>query len=379
MTAPRTPGFSFQVLATDGHARRALLTTPHAEVPLPTFMPVGTQGSVKTLTPDEVAGTGARVVLGNTYHLMLRPGADVIDGLGGLHGFAAWDRHVLTDSGGFQIYKLEPKVTDEGATFRSIYDGSLHELTPESAVEIQRQLGADIQMVLDVCPALPAPVDAIRDAVKRTSAWAGRARGAFLEGVDVASAAGRAPAQFGIVQGGVDAALRRESAERTVEIGFDGYGIGGLSVGEERDEMLPALDAAVENLPGDQPRYLMGVGDPIGFVEGIARGVDMFDCVLATRLARHGTILTSSGRLNLRNAAHTRSDRPLDQACGCAVCARWSRAYLRHLLSVQEPTAARLLTIHNLHWCLRLMERARAAIRAGRFDALRREIGAIWG
>jgi queuine tRNA-ribosyltransferase len=368
-----------EIDATDGAARTGRVRTSRGTFETPVFMPVGTRASVRTLSSEDLEALGAEIILGNTYHLMLRPGADVIDELGGLHGFAAWDGHVLTDSGGYQVYSLEPKVSDEGASFRSIYDGSFHHLTPESAVEIQRQLGADIQMVLDVCPALPAEPAVLRIAVDRTSSWARRARAAFVSGADGPGGVGLHPqAQFGIVQGGVDVALRRESAARTVEIGFDGYGIGGLSVGEERTDMLPALEAATEVLPLDQPRYLMGVGDPIGFVEGIARGVDMFDCVLATRLGRHGTILTSSGRLNLRNAAHTRSDRPLDQACGCMVCARWSRAYLRHLLSVQEPTAARLLTIHNLHWCLRLMERARAAIRAGRFDALRTEIGAIW-
>jgi queuine tRNA-ribosyltransferase len=234
-------------------------------------------------------------------------------------------------------------------------------------------------MVLDVCPALPATDAVVRTAVERTATWARRARAAFLAGRESGTTdAQRSQAQFGIVQGGVDLDLRRESALRTVEVGFDGYGIGGLSVGERRDEMLPALDVVTAELPADQPRYLMGVGDPLGFVEGIARGVDMFDCVLATRLARHGTILTTAGRLNLRNASHARSRDPLDEQCACAVCARWTRGYLRHLLMVQEPSAARLLTIHNLHWCLALMRRCRESIREARFEAVRAEVAAVW-
>jgi len=365
--------------ATDGRARAGRVHTPRGTFETPVFMPVGTRGTVRALSSADLEALGAEIMLGNTYHLMLRPGADLVDEMGGLHEFMSWEGHVLTDSGGFQIYSLEPQVSDEGAIFRSTYDGSTHHLTPESAVEIQRQLGADIQMVLDVCPALPASDDVVRTAVERTALWARRARPAFLAGRDGGrSEAQRSQVQFGIVQGGTDPGLRVESAQRTVEIGFDGYGIGGLSVGESRDEMLPALDAATSQLPVDQPRYLMGVGDPLGFVDGIARGVDMFDCVLATRLGRHGTILTDAGRLNLRNAAHARSAEPLDAHCSCTVCARWSRAYLRHLLMVQEPTAARLLTIHNLHWCLDLMRHAREAIRAGRFEALRAGVEAVW-
>jgi queuine tRNA-ribosyltransferase len=368
-----------EIDATDGAARAGRVHTPRGTFETPVFMPVGTRATVRALSSVDLQGLGAEIMLGNTYHLMLRPGADLVADMGGLHDFMSWEGHVLTDSGGFQIYSLEPDVSDEGAIFRSTYDGSTHHLTPESAVEVQRLLGADIQMVLDVCPALPATDEVVRTAVERTAAWARRARPAFLAGREAGTTlAQRSQVQFGIVQGGTDAAMRGESAERTVEVGFDGYGIGGLSVGEPRHEMLPALDAVTEHLPADQPRYLMGVGDPVGFVEGIARGVDMFDCVLATRLGRHGTILTSAGRLNLRNAAHARSPEPLDDRCSCEVCGRWSRAYLRHLLMVQEPTAARLLTIHNLHWCLELMRRAREAIRAGRFEAFRTEIGAVW-
>ena len=342
-------------------------------------MPVGTRGSVRTLSSLDLEDLGAEIMLGNTYHLMLRPGVEVIEALGDLHGFTAWDGHVLTDSGGFQIFSLEPKVSDEGAIFRSTYDGSTHHLTPESAADIQRALGADIQMVLDVCPPLPATS---RSCAPPSSAPRhGRSGGGPPSWPDARRAAptpSAARRQFGIVQGGVDLRLRAESTERTVAVGFDGYGIGGLSVGESRDEMLPALEVVTDRLPADQPRYLMGVGDPIGFVEGIARGVDLFDCVMPTRAARHGTILTDAGRLNLRNAQHAQAAGPFDPACTCPVCGRWSRAYLRHLLQVQEPTVGRLLTIHNVHWCLNLMRRSRSAIAAGRFDALRDEVVEAW-
>ncbi len=368
-----------EIDAVDGQARAGRVHTPRGSFETPVFMPVGTRASVRALSAVDLEDLGAQIMLGNTYHLMLRPGAELIDRLGGLHGFTTWDRHLLTDSGGFQIFSLEPKVSDEGAIFRSVYDGSTHHLTPESAAEVQRRLGADIQMVLDVCPALPAEPATLRTAVDRTAQWARRGRAAFLAGRRTAGAdRQRSQAQFGIVQGGVDLALRAESTERTLEVGFDGYGIGGLSVGEPRAEMLPALEVVTAGLPADQPRYLMGVGDPIGFVEGIARGVDMFDCVLATRLARHGTILTDAGRIHLRNTEFELDAGPLDPACSCPVCQRWSRAYLRHLLRVGEPTSARLLTIHNLHWCLELMRRCRQAIRLGQFDVLRAEVGATW-
>ncbi|MEA3075434.1 MAG: queuine tRNA-ribosyltransferase [Actinomycetota bacterium] len=359
-----------EVTSTDGPARAGTVTTPRGTFSTPCFMPVGTRASVKALSTADLEDLGFEVMLSNTYHLMLRPGADVVAELGGIHGFAAWPGHVLTDSGGYQVFSLEPDVDDDGATFRSTYDGSLHRLTPESAVEVQERLGADIQMVLDVCPPLPSPPEVVRLAVERTAAWAARAKAAHRRTRD--------QALFGIVQGGVDEAMRRESARRTVEVGFDGYGIGGLSVGESRDEMLPALDAAIAELPGDRPRYLMGVGDPIGLVEGIARGVDLFDCVLPTRLARHGSVLTSAGRIQIRNAAFARDGGPLDPACPCAVCARWSRGYLRHLLQVGEPTALRLLTWHNLAWTLALVRQARAAVEAGELDGLRREMGQVW-
>jgi len=368
------PPLRLDVASTDGSARSGVVTNARGSFRTPCFMPVGTRASVRTLSSADLEELGAEVMLANTYHLMLRPGADLVAEMGGLHPFMDWHGQVLTDSGGYQVFSLEPKVTDEGATFRSTYDGSSHTMTPESAVALQRQLGSDIQMVLDVCPPLPSPPEVVQAAVDRSAAWAARARHAQQPARDD----GSPQALFGIVQGGVDPALRRESAARTVEIGFDGYGIGGLSVGEARDEMLPALAAAIEELPADQPRYLMGVGDPIGLVEGVALGVDMFDCVLPTRLARHGTILANAGRFNLRNAKYARDPAPLDDSCDCPTCARWSRAYLRHLLLVQEPSAGRLLTMHNVAWLLGLMTRTRRAIVDGRFDELRREIAAAW-
>jgi queuine tRNA-ribosyltransferase len=363
MNAPIT------IEATDGAARAGMVTTARGTFATPVFMPVGTRGTVKTVDAADLEAVGATVVLANTYHLMLRPGAEVVAALGGLGAFSGWAGHTLTDSGGFQVFSLNPAVDDEGVTFRSTYDGSLHRFTPESAVATQAAIGADIQMVLDVCPPLPSEPDVIRTAVERTAMWAERAR-----------AAPRPDGQalFGIVQGGVDAALRVESARRTVALDFDGYGIGGLSVGESRDQMIHALEATTPELPADRVRYLMGVGDPIGIVEAIGRGVDMFDCVLPTRLARHGTALTSTGRFQVKNAAHVRSNDPLDAACGCSTCRRYTRGYLRHLIQVGEPSAARLLTIHNLAWVLGLMGQTRDAICAGTFDALRAQVVDIW-
>ncbi|HET6951992.1 MAG TPA: tRNA guanosine(34) transglycosylase Tgt [Acidimicrobiales bacterium] len=363
---------AFTVDATDGAARTGTVTTARGSFATPCFMPVGTRAAVRTLSSADLDDLGAEVILGNTYHLMLRPGADVVEHFGGIHGFAGWSGHVLTDSGGYQVFSLRPTVDDEGATFASTYDGSRHHLSPEGAVDIQVKLGSDVQMVLDVCPPLPSPDRVVRAAVDRTALWAGRARKAFLahERADLN--------QFGIVQGGTDLALRAESAERTVALGFDGYAVGGLSVGEDRSAMLPALEAAVAGLPADRPRYLMGLGDPLGMVDSVGRGVDMFDCVLPTRLARHGTLLTGEGRLNLRNARFADDAGPLDPACGCPVCARWSRGYLRHLLSVAEPTAPRLLTLHNVAWTFALVDRIRSAIRAGTLAALRDEVAERW-
>jgi queuine tRNA-ribosyltransferase len=364
--------------ATDGTARTGTITTPRGTLPTPLFMPVGTRAAVKTLDAADLEAMGVPLILANTYHLMLRPGAELVAELGGLHRFMDWSGHVLTDSGGYQIFSLEPKVTDEGATFRSTYDGSTHHLTPEGAAQIQSELGADIQMVLDVCPPLPSPPAVVRTAVERTDLWARRGRQAFMDLAGWRSDRGSQQAQFGIVQGGTDDALRRLSAQATVEVGFDGYAIGGLSVGETREEMLPALAAAIEHLPPDQPRYLMGVGDPASIVEAVGLGVDLFDCVLPTRHARHGTVLTSQGRLAIKNLAYERDEGPLDPTCRCWVCARYSRAYLRHLHRLGEPTAARLLTIHNVTWLSELVVGLRVAIAEGRFESDRRRILATW-
>ena len=364
----------FELEASCGPARAGAVRTARGTFRTPCFMPVGTRGSVRALSSADLEALGVEVVLANTYHLMLRPGDDAVAGLGGIHGFSGWPGHVLTDSGGYQVFSLAPRVDDDGVTFRSTYDGSRHRLTPEGAVAVQQRLGADIQMVLDVCPPLPSPPEVVRLAVERTAAWAARARRAHG-----GTAAGGAPqALFGIVQGGTDEVLRAESARRTVDLGFDGYGIGGLSVGEPRHEMLPALAATTAELPGDRLRYLMGVGDPVGLVEAVALGVDLFDCVLPTRLARHGSILTGGGRIQLRNAAFARDASPLDPDCPCAVCGRWSRAYLRHLLQVGEPTSLRLLTWHNVAWTLALVARARTAVVAGTLGQLRREVAAVW-
>jgi queuine tRNA-ribosyltransferase len=358
-----------EVEAKDGAARATTAQTARGAYATPLFMPVGTRGAIKYLSADDYAALGARVVLGNTYHLMLRPGAEIVAHFGGLGRFAGWDGLTLTDSGGFQVFSLDPAVDDDGVTFQSTYDGSTHRMTPESAVATQELLGADIQMVLDVCARLPSPPDVIRTAVERTAAWAKRARAAHRR---------TDQSLFGIAQGGVDVAMRAESAQRTAELDFDGYGIGGLSVGETRDEMLPALAAALEHLPADRPRYLMGVGDPASMVEAIGLGVDQFDCVMQTRLGRHGTALTGEGRLNVKRYEFALSDEPIDAACGCTVCSRHSRGYIRHLFKVGEPTASRLVSVHNVAWTIDLLARARAAVVAGRYDEFRKDILATW-
>jgi queuine tRNA-ribosyltransferase len=364
---------SLTIEAHDGDARAGQAVTASGRTfATPAFMPVGTRGVVRTLDTEDLQRCGAEIVLANTYHLMLRPGADAVATLGGLHRFTGWEGPMLTDSGGFQVFSLPAgtvKVDDDGVTFRSTYDGSSHRLTPERAVQVQALLGADVQMALDVCPALPSPPEVIRQAVERTAAWAARAK---------AAPRGEGQALFGIAQGGIDEALRVESASRTAEIGFDGYGIGGLSVGETREEMGPALAAAVSALPADRIRYLMGVGDPARLVDAVALGVDLFDCVLPTRHGRHGTVLTDGGRYNLSNARFRTDPGPLDDACPCDVCQRCSRAYLRHLLSVQEPTGARLVTMHNLGWLLRFVASMRAAIHDRSFGAFRASTLAIW-
>ena len=359
----------FRPEVTAGPARAGWVQTARGRFATPCFMPVGTRGTVRTLSAPDLEGLGVEVFLANAYHLMLRPGAETIARLGGLHRFSGWAGHILTDSGGYQVFSLTPKVDDDGVTFHSSYDGSVHRLTPEGAVAVQAAMGADIQMVLDVCPSLPAPPGVVRLAVERTAAWARRARRAHVR---------EGQALFGIVQGGVDEGLRRESAARTVALEFDGYGIGGFSVGEPRDRMLPALAATLAELPADRPRYLMGVGDPVSMVEAVALGVDMFDCVLPTRLARHGTALTSTGRLNVRSGVMAGETEPLQAGCPCPVCARWSRAYLRHLVTVGEPSAGRLLTIHNLAWTMALLARTRQAVVEGSLGRLRDELAAAW-
>ena len=361
------PALTFEVLARDGRARRGRLTTARGTVETPVFMPVGTRGAVIHLAADDYDALGVEMVLANTYHLMLRPGAGVVEQLGGLHGFTGWEGHFLTDSGGYQVMSLRPRIDDDGVTFTSTYDGARVRLTPEDAVAIQVQLGADVQMVLDHCPALPASKDEVVVAMERTHRWAERARRCATD---------RRQALFGIVQGGADPELRAVSARHIASLDFDGHGIGGLSVGETRAEMLPALDAALAELPEDRPRYLMGVGDPVSLVDAVCAGVDMFDCVLPTRLARHGTVLTSAGRLNLRNARHAGDDSPLDPAV--PVSARYSRGYLRHLLKVNEPTAGRILTLHNVAYLFDLVGRVRAAVEAGTLDALRTEVRTSW-
>lgn len=353
-----TPG------AVDGAARTGTLALTHGAVPTPAFMPVGTRGAVRALDAADLGAVGAAMVLANTYHLMLRPGADVVDRLGGLHGFTGWRGPILTDSGGYQIFSLDPVVDEDGATFRSTYDGSAVHLTPERAVAVQEELGADVAMVLDVCIGLPAPRERVRDALERTLRWSERALVAH-----------RRPDQalFGIVQGGVDPELRAESARRTADLGFVGFGIGGLSVGESPAERDVALEAAVGALPPDRVRYVMGLGDPEGVLAAVARGADLFDCVWPTRLARHGRILTPDGDYGLRRAEHAVSDLPLDPTCPCHTCSTVSRGYLRHLLTVNELTALRLLTLHNLTYTLRLLAGARAAIAAGTFAQWRAE------
>ncbi len=332
-------------------------------------MPVGTRGAIKYLSAEDYERIGARIVLGNTYHLMLRPGAETVARFGGLGAFAGWEGLTLTDSGGFQVFSLNPSVDDDGVTFKSTYDGSVHRFTPERAVETQELLGADIQMVLDVCPPLPSAESVVHVALRRTAEWAARARAAH----------GRTDQSlFGIVQGGVDERLRRESALRTAELDFDGYGIGGLSVGETREQMLPALAAALENLPRDRPRYLMGVGDPASLIEAVNLGVDQFDCVMQTRLGRHGTAFTARGRVNVKRAEYALSDEPICADCQCPVCSRHSLGYIRHLFQVGEPTASRLVSLHNVAWTIALMAQMRVAIAEGRFQALRREVLAVW-
>jgi queuine tRNA-ribosyltransferase len=350
---------AFTVTATDGAARAGILHTAHGDVPTPAFMPVGTKGTVKGVHPDELRALGTGILLGNTYHLHFRPGEDVVAGLGGLHRFMAWDGPILTDSGGFQVFSLRDTllaVDDDGVTFRSVYDGTPERFTPERAAAIQAAIGSDVAMCLDICPPADVPRAELAEAVRRTTLWAERQR-----------RAPRAEGQllFGIAQGGADPELRRRSIAEIVALDFDGHALGGLAVGESREEMFEAVEWAAPLLPAGQPRYFMGIGDPAGVLAVIERGIDMFDCVLPTRTARTGSALTWEGRLNLRNARFARDPRPLDEGCPCPACARFSRAYLRHLVNQQELLGLRLLSLHNLRFLLDLTAGARRAIELG--------------
>lgn len=347
------PAVTWHAKATDGTARAGILRTPHGEVQTPAFMPVGTRAAVKAIDSDDLLSAGAEIILANTYHLMLRPGAKLIESLGGLHGFMSWKGPILTDSGGFQIFSLEPEITEEGASFSSVYDGDKVDLSPEEAVRIQERLGPDIAMALDVCVGLPAPRELVEQQMRRTLRWAERC-------LAVHSRADQS--LFGIVQGGVDLDLRAESARATVAMGFDGLAIGGLSVGEPAGERNAALEAATAEMPHDKPRYVMGLGDTDGLLDAIARGADMFDCVIPTRVARHGRALTRTGDFNINRTEFADDDAPLDAECGCLTCGRYSRAYLRHLVRMRELSAHRLLTIHNLRYTFDLVAGARIAI-----------------
>jgi queuine tRNA-ribosyltransferase len=356
------PRFSFRVAAADGAARTGTIAMRRGEISTPAFMPVGTAATVKAMKPADVRASGADILLGNTYHLMLRPGAERIARLGGLHAFMAWDRPILTDSGGYQVMSLAGlrKLGEEGVRFQSHLDGSRHLLTPERSVEVQRLLGADIVMAFDECTPFPASREQAAESMERSMRWAKRSRDAFDSGGDHAAAS----ALFGIQQGGIYEDLRRASAGRLVEIGFDGYALGGLAVGEGQAEMFRVLDFAVPMLPADRPHYLMGVGKPDDIVGAVERGIDMFDCVLPTRSGRTGQAFTRDGPLNIRNARFAEDPEPLEAACPCPVCTIWSRAYLHHLARAGEILGAMLLTEHNLFFYQRLMADLRGAIAA---------------
>jgi queuine tRNA-ribosyltransferase len=362
--------YRFEILATDRTtaARRGRVHTKHGTVETPAFMPVGTAASVKAMTPEEVSGLGFEMILANTYHLALRPGEEIVKRLGGLHRFMGWERSILTDSGGFQVLSLQERSerTDEGVAFRSHLDGTALMMTPERSMAIQEALGADIVMAFDDCPPLPSPPDRLRDAVRRTSAWAERSRAAFPDD-------GRA--LFGIVQGGDDAALRAESAEATRRVGFDGYAVGGVSVGESAPLSRQVVAMTAPMLPADRARYLMGMGTPADLLDMMGLGIDLFDCVLPTRNARNGGLFTSSGMIHIKRAEYRDDPRPLDEACACETCRRYSRAYLRHLFMAGEILGLRLNTLHNLHRYATLMQGAREAIEAGRYAAFRETAG----
>ncbi|NPA91437.1 MAG: tRNA guanosine(34) transglycosylase Tgt [Chloroflexi bacterium] len=355
--------FRYTRLAQDGEARLGVFTTPHGDIPMPAFAPVGTQATVKTLTPDELHMLDVHIILSNTYHLYLRPGADIIAELGGLHAFMGWDGPILTDSGGFQVFSLAHMrhLDEEGVTFRSHIDGSLHRFTPEIVVHTQELLGSDIIMPLDICPT-PDNREEVERAVRLTHAWAVRAREAHTRDDQ---------ALFGIVQGGIYPDLREQAARFLVSLDFPGYAIGGLSVGETKEAMYATLSATVPHLPEDRPRYLMGVGTPEDILEAVERGVDLFDCVLPTRVARNGGLLTHEGRINIRNARFARDPNPIEPGCTCYTCQKFSRAYLRHLFKAGETLGLRLATIHNIHFMQQLMKDIRQSIQEGRFRAFK--------
>ena len=364
-------GFSFKKTGQDGKARTGVIATTRGDIRTPAFMPVGTAATVKAMMPESVAATGADILLGNTYHLMLRPTAERIAKLGGLHKFMNWSKPILTDSGGFQVMSLADlrKLTENGVTFRSHIDGSKHEITPERSMEIQKLLGSDIVMCFDECPALPATEERVRESMELSMRWAARSRDAF----------GDRPghALFGIQQGGVTESLRGESAEALRAIGFDGYAVGGLAVGEGQEAMFGVLDYAPDMLPEEKPRYLMGVGKPDDIVGAVARGIDMMDCVLPSRSGRTGQAFTRRGVVNIKNARHTNDPRPLDEACDCPACSNYSRAYLNHVFRSGEMISGMLLTWHNLHYFQVLMSEMRQAISASAFDAFQADFHAM--
>ena len=357
----------FKKQAVDGQARCGVVQTRHGSLDTPVFMPVGTQGTVKGITPAQLKEIGAHIILGNTYHLYLRPGDKLIAGLGGLHAFANWDRSILTDSGGFQIFSLRElnKINDEGVEFQSHLDGSRHTMSPEKSIEIQNNLGADIIMCFDECVPYPAGRAYVSDSVERTYRWAKRCLKAHQRPNE--------QSLFGIVQGAFDKELRRISAEQLVQLDFPGYAVGGLSVGEPKPLMYEMLDVTIPLLPEEKPRYLMGVGTPEDFFEAVERGVDMFDCVMPTRNARNGTLFTSKGKLVVRNALYAKDPLPPDPGCSCYTCSHFSRAYLRHLFKAGEMLGPTLATYHNLYFFIQLMERIRKAIKKGTFSELKRD------
>ena len=368
MIAPR---FAFDINATDGAARTGVIRTQRGEIRTPAFMPVGTAGTVKAMRPAEVRSSGADIILGNTYHLMLRPGDERVERLGGLHAFMGWDRPILTDSGGYQVMSLSAltKMSEQGVAFASHLDGSRHLLTPERSMEIQRRLGSDIVMAFDECTPFPATREAAAASMERSMRWAKRSRDGFDSGADHAARS----ALFGIQQGSMAEDLRRVSADRLTDIGFDGYAVGGLAVGEGQSAMFAVLDFAPAMLPADKPRYLMGVGKPDDIVGAVQRGIDMFDCVLPTRSGRNGQAFTHDGPVNIKNARHKDDAAPLDADCGCPVCAQWSRAYLHHLVKSQEILGAMLMTEHNIWFYQQLMAGLRAAIAQGQLDSFARD------